>query len=360
MIVVSLYSYKGGSGRTVCTANLVGLLAKELNVTEDKPILLLDMDLDSAGLTHVLREYDKFSKSRWNVTNLLNGKINLYQFEHQDIFFNKDKKVSLTSEILESFQEAGLASHILDVLRKVQVRKGVMAELRRNQPQKIVDQLNKSNSTDGIDKILEDNIPAVGMSDVSEKFGVSPGCIRFIGAEQIGYDSIIEGAAKVTERLIELIEMCELKQFSAIVIDSASGRQQSALACHRVSSLIVYCSRLTYQFRIGTKYQLRQFIEYSEEENRDLPRIIILPLAIPQTRNKKTQKLKRFALDDLKNLSNEINQKTETHFIEKGIPEVESFKWFENILTTRENLDEDEIEALSVFKQVAEKIIRMH
>ena len=52
--VISLYSFKGGAGRTLCTANLVGLLAREIAASKDAPIVLLDMDLDSAGLTIML------------------------------------------------------------------------------------------------------------------------------------------------------------------------------------------------------------------------------------------------------------------------------------------------------------------
>lgn len=73
--VISLYSFKGGAGRTLCTANLVGLLAREIGASEASPILLLDMDLDSAGLTILLEQTDAFEGKRWNLSNILNGKF---------------------------------------------------------------------------------------------------------------------------------------------------------------------------------------------------------------------------------------------------------------------------------------------
>ncbi len=52
--VISFYSFKGGAGRTVCTANFAGTYARHIKATPERPILLMDMDLDSAGLTILL------------------------------------------------------------------------------------------------------------------------------------------------------------------------------------------------------------------------------------------------------------------------------------------------------------------
>jgi cellulose biosynthesis protein BcsQ len=75
--VISFYSFKGGAGRTLCTANLVGLLAHEIGATQDAPMVLLDMDLDSAGLTIMLEQADAVGKRSLNMSKIMSGKFSL-------------------------------------------------------------------------------------------------------------------------------------------------------------------------------------------------------------------------------------------------------------------------------------------
>lgn len=75
--VISLYSYKGGAGRTLCTANLVGLLAREIAASKAAPIVLLDMDLDSAGLTIMLDQPEAVGNKELNMSKIMGGKFSL-------------------------------------------------------------------------------------------------------------------------------------------------------------------------------------------------------------------------------------------------------------------------------------------
>lgn len=52
MKIISCFSYKGGAGRTTLLLNVTPYLAKDLNATEEKPLVLIDMDVDSCGLTY--------------------------------------------------------------------------------------------------------------------------------------------------------------------------------------------------------------------------------------------------------------------------------------------------------------------
>lgn len=54
MLKVSFFSYKGGAGRTSLLFNTLPFLAKELKATENEPIIVLDLDLDSKGLSFLL------------------------------------------------------------------------------------------------------------------------------------------------------------------------------------------------------------------------------------------------------------------------------------------------------------------
>ncbi len=53
---LTFFSYKGGAGRTSALVNLIPLLGDEdhLQATGENPIVLVDMDIDSAGLTYLL------------------------------------------------------------------------------------------------------------------------------------------------------------------------------------------------------------------------------------------------------------------------------------------------------------------
>ena len=54
MITVSFFSYKGGAGRTSLMFNTLPYIAKKLNATEREPIVVLDLDLDSKGLSYLI------------------------------------------------------------------------------------------------------------------------------------------------------------------------------------------------------------------------------------------------------------------------------------------------------------------
>ena len=51
---IAYFSYKGGAGRSSLAYNTIPLLADALNATAENPIVLIDLDVDSAGLTFLL------------------------------------------------------------------------------------------------------------------------------------------------------------------------------------------------------------------------------------------------------------------------------------------------------------------
>lgn len=50
---ISCFSYKGGAGRSTLAINVVPFLAEMLNATAEHPFVLVDMDIDSCGLTYL-------------------------------------------------------------------------------------------------------------------------------------------------------------------------------------------------------------------------------------------------------------------------------------------------------------------
>lgn len=75
--VISMYSFKGGAGRTVTTANLTPFLAKRLGATPENPLLLMDFDLDSAGLTMMLDLQNEFQESRFGCAQIMRREVDL-------------------------------------------------------------------------------------------------------------------------------------------------------------------------------------------------------------------------------------------------------------------------------------------
>jgi len=85
--VISMYSFKGGAGRTVTTANLTPYIAKRLSVSPSNPLLLMDFDLDSAGLTMMLDLQNKFQDSRFGCAQIMRGLVDLgFSGDEQELF----------------------------------------------------------------------------------------------------------------------------------------------------------------------------------------------------------------------------------------------------------------------------------
>ena len=70
MINISFFSYKGGAGRTSLLFNTLPFLAEALKATPEEPIIVIDLDIDSKGLTYLIdRECDV------NAIQVLKGEI---------------------------------------------------------------------------------------------------------------------------------------------------------------------------------------------------------------------------------------------------------------------------------------------
>ena len=71
METLAYFSYKGGSGRSSLLYNTIPFLAKKLKATPQRPLLILDMDIDSAGLTFLYSH--KAQKAALYTQNIIAG-----------------------------------------------------------------------------------------------------------------------------------------------------------------------------------------------------------------------------------------------------------------------------------------------
>lgn len=284
---ITMYSFKGGAGRTLSTANLLAPLVDALGAGPSAPLLVLDMDLDSAGLTTVFDEDEVFSRSdRNNSSSLVSGTLALVRRPVREKFFSDD------------------------------------------------------------------------LLDISLRAGCTlPGTIFLLGGAAVGNEQKVVG--KSYDNLRELASICGQKGFKAILIDSASGRQDSAMLCHDVSAVVVYCCRMSTQFLRGTRSQLEHYFTACARDKKIPAKLVIVPLAVPKPQPEFAE-LFAAAEAQLSSLANKAYAITRTVLVEHGVPEVGSFKWIEVILRAREKLETaDEREAAEAYKRIAREIVTL-
>jgi len=83
--VISFFSYKGGAGRSTLAYNVLPILAEEhIHPTRSTPIIIIDMDIDSCGMSYLLEVEDDITEENC-VQHLLNSgcsneiKPNIYE-----------------------------------------------------------------------------------------------------------------------------------------------------------------------------------------------------------------------------------------------------------------------------------------
>ena len=107
MINISFFSYKGGSGRTTLTYNTMPFIIQELKPTNEKPIILLDMDIDSKGMSYLLGR-----QSAINTIQVLRGDFDSSVNPSRDIinhsFFNSLSPVGTAFGLPEELDYAVL------------------------------------------------------------------------------------------------------------------------------------------------------------------------------------------------------------------------------------------------------------
>lgn len=90
--ITTFFSYKGGAGRSTTCLNSIPLLALCSNADSEHPILLLDTDIDSAGMTYLLDQQNHFGDTDHDVKGFLSNKENLFTTSHSssikdDLFY---------------------------------------------------------------------------------------------------------------------------------------------------------------------------------------------------------------------------------------------------------------------------------
>lgn len=378
----TFYSYKGGSGRTTTAINTIKHLVEYLGATAEKPVLLIDADLESAGLTYFLDCDKKFSsmfdesvhtnkifgsedsfvcdnisgRRLFGIANEVTSEIpEETLFQMSKIYGNENE--SVVGEVLRGLK---LAHPMLGMLQKI-----VAAVYYMDQPNggesknreiyfKICSVYNKSDINDLIRNLIKANaesvfdrerrekklvlfqefLPAVGFVDVSEYFGCEPGVVKFLGVD-VRYEEeqvLRNGREEVIQ---SFLRECGDKKYSAVVFDCGAGVQSSAHILHSVSDVLVYCLRPAVQFLKGTTQQLDRYKKRLSDlcslKDEGKKNVILLPTAVPISDESNVFGSYRIGKIKARALAYDF---TDTTFCttETCLNEVELFKWNECVL----------------------------
>lgn len=327
---VAFYSYKGGSGRSTACVNFTYFFAKDVNATVDNPIIIVDCDIDSAGLTYLLQKNCK----------------------------NKDKFVSTPGNKIFSVESI------------------LCGDQKGN---------------DGVSKIrgLESYPPLVSIHDnpfftdmipVGDFFGLEPETVLFLPSDLKSRDGNFNASPSRKANYIQIKKMARRYKCSGLIFDCPAGTQELALWSLESVDNIVCCMRPTYQFRCGSVDSIKIVIDKTEEGEEK--RIIICPNAV--SRKNTTfygskypesirSRLKEEVFDVVDKYCRNNGKDEDITIVDSmlynspvesvnkrsenikgadliGIPEVERFKWFEECLGTIKIENEDEELAIERYK----------
>ena len=306
---ILMYSFKGGSGRTVCTTNIAYILAKEM----ERRVLCIDLDVESAG---------------------------------SSVLFEIDKEVA-----------AGNCWTIQDALRGYQDSREYLEEEDDNVKRQTIN-LDRVDFPTSIWPKLSKEI-CVG------KFG---GYLRVIPARMMIRSTKLikkpEEAQRPFETLMRRLDELGGKAPEIILFDSASGLQDTALLGLNNCNYLALFMRWSRQFVEGTINFIKLYL-CNDEFCQRIHKIFLVPTVVPTQEPKgeegKNLKERRKRLNDI--ILQGINIKAKREFgapdewivLTDPIHECESLKWDDRIfLKNPKDLErKDVLEALDEYRNLA-------
>ena len=305
--VISYFSYKGGAGRSTLAFNTIPILAAEhLHPTKEHPMIIVDMDIDSCGMSYLLEVEDEICDDCC-VQQLLSEGCN-------------------SNEKPASIREHPNFKKLCAVGKKFGYHDNEAILFLPAKDVKNVDAAGNSN-----------------YSDANNPFKTA---------------------------LDSFIEMCAYYRVPAVILDSAVGNNATANAANQVSNIIVCCMRPTTQFVNGTVRFLetldsdvttisgrKKVVVVPNVVPQD--RVVIDGHRYPDLAIDRIYDKFRPLLadrDEFDGISYEEGMLDEDEF---GIPAVHSFMWREGQLFTQPELNDNEKVALARYKKLA-KLISSH
>lgn len=364
----TFYSYKGGSGRST---TLINTVRHFMELSGNKPILVVDADLESAGLTYLFDCENRFThlfEKAIHTERLLTSNINYLNLS-ADVYFGIEREPLIdcktiferNTAICEQLPELpalmeGIKLHRSDLehLQKIfaahcnssaancdpdsqalaakyDVFRLFLLLRDIQQGTNAAEVLAKKNAA------VENFLPARSFVDISHIFGCPENSVHFLGVD-LSYQGEHQVAENSSRRTIaNLARACAERGYQAILFDCGSGVQSTAHVLHMVSDVLIYCMRPTQQFIRGTKMQLFNYKGdldvIASQKNAGQKPVILLPTAVPPE-DPHTEQLQNNSFNDIQSITSTYRQFIDPYFCSTAacLREVSLFKWREFIL----------------------------
>lgn len=294
---ISCFSYKGGAGRSTLAINVVPFLAEMLGATKKHPFVLVDMDIDSCGLTYL---------------------------------FNLDKERRITKDCVQSWFHPKYSQ------------------------MPIVDE------DDEIDDATEHDMfkrlfPVGDIFGFADKEAIL--CLPANPGETLGSDSNYDAAQSSSVNAFKL--MCR-DVACGVLFDSAVGNQLTANWSNRCANYIMCCMRPTKQFRDGTNRFFDDYDQRTHSKKIIVIPNVVPTDRLEIEGNHYPSYAKNSILENFKDNIERGNNTYYLDLLEGnkfGVPKIDRFMWQEGVLKIAKNLTELELTALERYRDIASIIV---
>jgi cellulose biosynthesis protein BcsQ len=304
MKTISFFSYKGGAGRSTLAYNVIPILAKEhIQPTAESPIIVVDTDVDSCGMSYLLKAEKKVTD-----TNCIQHLLGT-PFDGKPT--SSIKTHPFLSQLIPVGNAYGYPDNDAILLLPAKDNKNIGKDAKNN---------------------------------YSEAGGPS-------------YMESLKSFLKLCDRAYDI---------PAVIFDSSVGNTALANISNEAATVIVCVMRPTIQFVNGT-HRYWEGVENDEKMLTGDKHIVLVPNVIPQNQveinglmypDTAISKIRDDFTTDF-----EDSFMNEYHFDmldpkEFGIPAVDRFMWLEDALYTKneEDLNDNEKKALGRYRKLARVI----
>lgn len=294
---ISCFSYKGGAGRSTLALNVVPFLAEMLGATKEHPLVLVDMDIDSCGLTYL---------------------------------FNLDKESRITKDCVQSWFHP------------------------KYPRMPIVDE------DDEIEVATEHDM-FCRLFPVGKFFGFEDDkailCLPANPGESMGNESNYDAAQSSSVNTFKT--MCR-DIACGVLFDSAVGNQLTANWSNRCANYIMCCMRPTKQFRDGTNRFFDDYDKRTHSKKIIVIPNVVPTDELDIEGNHYPDYAKNSIIDNFSDNTARGNNTYYLDLLEGnkfGVPKIDRFMWQEGVLKTASNLTSLERVALERYRDIASIIV---
>ena len=304
MKTISFFSYKGGAGRSTLAYNVIPILASEhIHPTAESPIIVVDTDVDSCGMSYLVKAEKKVTDTNC-IQHLLGN-----PFDTKGSRSIKDHP--FFSQLIPVGNAYGYEENDAILLLPAKDNKNIGKDAKNN---------------------------------YAESGGFS-----YMGS------------------LKRFLEVCDERyDIPAVIFDSSVGNTALANISNEAATIIVCVMRPTTQFVNGTRRYLLG-VENDEKMLSGDKHIILVPNVIPQDEvvinglkypDTAISKIRNDFSDDFEDSSSNTYHFEMLDRDEFGIPAVKRFMWIEDALFNKPHseLNDNEKTALERYRKLAEII----